>query len=422
MVARQKKLKKAKKKCSNEQTLTKGLKTSSTLGLLTYLVSGNRDFSFLILIGLSDCAHLFLCEEFLPKTGLLIRHSLSDNGRSTEGFRSKASSFELTWTILDLHRTPPTDRCCYKCNPELVIPFAPADKHDPRLVAFSHHFRYGLAPPVSRPGSSASVQTNTLTVSSFTPVRRPVKAPDEQQEKLRERLLVWRNEKHPERGSPIFLSAQVILPPKQLDAFVDLAARFLQEQTLTTQLIRKLVPWDSATESDLEEVLSIISDWRDTAAIVIPSTPTSQRRARKKKRADLPNNLATVRQTRPVIQPNFAPQLTPLARSTQPITQPSFTSRFRLPASPHPIQALNRHTNHFVNENVFQTPHPPTPRAMPGPSSYAAAVSSKPAPSTLHAPNFSMHAPLHPYSPFASSGLSWTPAPSTPVQKRPLIQ
>ena len=174
----------------------KGLKTSSTLGLLTYLVSGNRDFSFLILIGLSDCAHLFLREEFSPKTGLLIRHSLSDNGRSTEGFRSKASSFELTWTILDLHRTPPMDRCCYKCNPELVIPFTPADKHDPRLVAFSHHFRYGLAPPVSPPGSSASIQTNTLTVSSFTPVRRPVKAPEEQQEKLRERLLVWRNENH----------------------------------------------------------------------------------------------------------------------------------------------------------------------------------------------------------------------------------
>ncbi|KAF8816642.1 P-loop containing nucleoside triphosphate hydrolase protein [Phlegmacium glaucopus] len=248
---------------------------------------------------LPNCAHSFLREEFSPKTGLVIQRSLNDRGRTTDGFRSKTSSFELTWTILDLQRTPPKTRCCYWCNPELVAPLAPANRHDPRLATFSHHFQYGLAPPTSRPGSSASMQTNTSTASSIALPRRGIKVPTEEQDKLRERLLGWRNEKYRQRGSPIFLSAQIILPPKQLDALLAQSARFLQEQTLTTHLLRKLVPWDSATESDLEEVLLTINGWRETAAIVIPTTPTSQRRARKKTRANQPHNLTIPQQAHP---------------------------------------------------------------------------------------------------------------------------
>ena len=276
------------------------------------------------------------------------------------------------------------------------------------------------------------MQTNTLTTSSFTATRRGVKVPEAEQRKLRDRLHNWRNEKHRQYGLPIFLSAQVILPPKQMDAFVMQSARLLQEQTLTTHLLRKLVPWDSATESDMEELQSIISDWRDTASIAIPTTPTSQRRARKKKRAEQPRNLTTTPQARPVTQPNFTSHLTP--QTAQPITQPTFTSRFRLPAPPRLIQPLSVQSNLFIDENVFQTPHQHTP--MPGPSSYAAAVSSKPTPSTilsLHAQNNpyqqfptptlrATYAPLHNYSPFAPSGLSWTPTPSTPVHQRPLVQ
>jgi hypothetical protein len=79
------------------------------------------------------------------------------------------------------------------------------------------------------------------------------------------------------------------------------------------------------------------------------------------------------------MQPNFTSHLTPQAR--QPIMQPqaTFSSRFRLPGPPHLIQPLTPHTNHFIDENVFQTPQQP-PLAMPGPISYAAAVSSNPTP------------------------------------------
>ena len=366
--------------------------------------------------------HSFLREEFSPKTGLTIQHSLNDLGRSTDGFRSNNSSFELTWTVLDLQRTPPRERCCYECNPELLAPFAPTNKHDLRLSRFSHHFQYGLAPPAGRPGSSTSMQTNTSTASSFTPARRGVKVPKEEQDKLREQLCAWRNEKHHQRGLPIFLSGQVILPPKQLDAFVTHSSRFLQEQTLTTRLLQKLVPWDSATESDLEELLAAINDWRESAAIVIPTTPTSQRRACKKIRADL----TTPHPTRPIMQPNFTSHLTP--RPTQPTIQPTFTSRFHL-LQPHLSQQPTTHTDIFADENVFLTPHPPMQSYhpyIPGPSSYAAAVSSPSVPSTLHNPYQHLLTPTyarpHHYSPFASSGLSQTPNLSTPVHPKPRVQ
>ena len=213
--------------------------------------------------------------------------SLNDLGWSTDSFQSKTSSFELTWTILDLQRTPPKEWCCYKCNPELFAPFVPANKHDLHLSIFSHHFQYGLGLSAGCPGSSASTQTNTSTASSFTAAHWCVKVPKEELDKLREQLCTWRNKKHFQWGSPIFLSAQVILPPKQLNAFVMHGARFLWEQTLTTHLLQKLVPWDSVTESDLEELLIVINDWCESASIVVvPTTPTSQWHAHKETRAD----------------------------------------------------------------------------------------------------------------------------------------
>ena len=56
----------------------KGLKTSSILDRLACLVSDRMQ---IILIIISECAHLFLREEILPKMGLAIRHSLTDLGR-----------------------------------------------------------------------------------------------------------------------------------------------------------------------------------------------------------------------------------------------------------------------------------------------------------------------------------------------------
>ena len=148
-----------------------------------------------------------------------------------------------------------------------------------------------------------------------------------EQEKLHGKLINWRQKKHQLRGSPLFLSAHTILPPKQLNAFVSQSNQFLQEHTVTTRLLRKLVLWDSATETDLAEIVSIINDWRETAAIVVPSTPASQRRARKKGRpGPQPTDLDAVRAL-PIEQPTFTP-----------IEQPTFTSRFRLPRPGEQLQ------------------------------------------------------------------------------------
>ena len=202
-------------------------------------------------------------------------------------------------------------------------------------------------------------------------------------------------------------------------------ARFLWEQTLTAHFLQKLVPWNSATEYDLEELLIVINDWCESASIVVPTTPTSQRHACKKTRADQPTNLTTPQPARPIMWPNFTSHLTP--QPTQPTIQPTFTSCFQLP---HDI-------DHFADENVFQMPHPPMqshhsnpiPRQ---PSSYAEAVSSPSAPSlwpTLHTPcNPYQHflnptySQSHHYSPFVLSGLSQTPNSSTPVHQRPPVQ
>lgn len=237
----------------------------------------------------------------------------------------------MTWTILDLHRKPPPERCCYRCNPELVVPFSMATRHDPRLTTYSHHFVNGPAPPPSRPPSVAS---SVSAASSFVATRKSVKVPKEEEEKLLKRLCKWRDDKHRERGSPLFFSAQTILPPKQLNSFLSSTPKFLAEQHLTTRFLRKLVTWDSASESDWEDILSIISDWREAAAIVVPTTPPSQRRGRKKTRQS----------ARPSIeQPAF---MTTTPRAPQP-SQQTFTSRFRVPAGP------------VRDDNVFQTPRAP---------------------------------------------------------------
>ena len=130
----------------------------------------------------------------------------------------------------------------YKCNPELVIPFAPANKYDLCLLAFSHHFQYGLAPPVSRPGSSASMQTNTLTASSFTATRRRVKVPKEEQgfgtDFLFGEMICIDNEARQYfiQSRLSFLLSSWMLSSRRVHIF-------LQEQTLTSHFLRKLVPW-----------------------------------------------------------------------------------------------------------------------------------------------------------------------------------
>jgi hypothetical protein len=73
-----------------------------------------------------------------------------------------------------------------------------------------------------------------------------------------------------------FFSSQILFPPKQLQAFVDYCPKFLHEPAITPHFLCKL-PWDFTTDSNLEEIIRILHDWRETACLGPPATPTSQR-------------------------------------------------------------------------------------------------------------------------------------------------
>lgn len=244
--------------------------------------------------------------EFSPTTLLNIKKSLFETGYSEFGSRSKLSSFELTWTVLSLQRIPPATRCCYVCNPELATHFVAASKHDQRLRNFSADFLYPLGS--SRPGSSTSTRSDASNISTVS--RKAVtKVSLEEKERLHEKLIAWRREKHEQRGSPSFFSSQILLPPKQLQAFVDHCPKFLNEPTITPHFLRKLIPWDFASDSNLEEIIIILNDWRETACLGPPATPKSQRRARKKARSSyLDVQTPKTQRAPPPAQPNFLHQ------------------------------------------------------------------------------------------------------------------
>jgi len=281
-----------------------------------------------LLILMSVCAHKFLRENFSPNTLLMVCTSLDGNGPIKIGARSTGSSFEMTWTVLDLQRTPPYDRCCYVCNPASAQLYAASDNHDPRLRTFAAEFLQllGLAGP-SQPSSSVSTRTNDSHLSTFMAVTGGVKVSSEQKESLRKSLIVFRQQLWEEYGSQSFFSSQMYLPPKQLESFIQHCPKYLSTHNITSSFLRKLVKWDSARQTDLEKLANIILDWRESIQPVV--TPTSQCRARKKtKPMESPN-----RTPRPVPPPIF----TPLPPRPRPIPQPVVRPRpsnFHLPVHP----------------------------------------------------------------------------------------
>ena len=424
VVARRRRLKKARRIHSSGQILMKGSKTSSTLDRLACLVSDRMQACLtLFLLSFQD-VRIYSCVKsfrrrrvwpfdivsmtlggqlmvFGPKLPPSSLHGqfLTSRGHCL-GNDAATSVIPSCWLLL----RPPTSMICVSADFLTISSMAlprPWVALVPRLARKPIHPQLLVSLPLAEV-SKYRKRNKTRFANDFVLGEMKSIANEARQYFFQLRLSF-----RPSSWMPLTHSA-----------------RLLQEQTLTTRLLRKLVPWDSATESDLEELLTAINNWRESAAIVIPATPTSQRRARKK--SELINLLISqLHNPHALLCSNFTSRLTP--RPTQPTIQPTFTSRFRLPQPPHLSQHPAIHTNPFADENMFQTPRPPTqsyhPDA-PGPSSYAAA-SSPSAPSTLNpyqhflTPTYAR--PLH-YSPFASSGRSQVPNSSTPVHQRPPVQ
>jgi hypothetical protein len=285
--------------------------------------------------------------------------------------------------VLNLQRIPPATRCCSICNPDLATPFVSATKHDQRLHQFSADFLYPLA---SRPGSSMSMRSDISNTSNISR-KAANKVSLEEKERLNARLVAWRREKHEQRGSPSFFSHQILLPPKQLQAFVDNCPKFLQEATITPRFLRKLILWEFANESNLEEIIKILHDWRDTC-LKPPATPKSQHRARKKARSSHRDPLPVTPRVPPPAQPIFLREHT---------TTTSTSSKYI-----------------GSDENVFVTrqAHAPPP-SQPGPLPQVIYATPQPMRSSgLSASSLSHHYPTILAGPSTSSPAALTPGPN----------
>jgi len=214
-------------------------------------------------------------KNFSPETSLTIHTTLAKKGPVKTGSHSAAASFEMSWTVLNLQRTPPHDQCCYICNPTVALSYASSDIHDPQLHTFAADFLQPIVSAApSRPSSSISTRTNDSQLSTFTAVKGTAKVLSTQKEILRQSLVAFRHQLWEEHGSPSFFSSQMFLPPKQLDSFLQHCLKYLSTQSITTSFLQKLVKWDSVHKADLEKVVRIISDWRESIQLAI--TPTSQ--------------------------------------------------------------------------------------------------------------------------------------------------
>lgn len=256
-----------------------------------------NDTDYIILV----CSHKFISRTFRPDTRVTTYSSLADSTPTVVGLRSQQSSYECSWTILDLGRVPPPSRCCSNCNPHLLDSIQPAGPLDTRLYAFASDFIHPLALPPSRPTSAMSNVTQTSRASSnFVPVKEKQNVSRQEKDRLRGLLTDWLNARHVRRGSSVFISRDFGLPPKQMEKLVSSSGKFLSVATVTEKQVLGIVHLDLAIGTDLADICSVISDWRD--GMNISRTPHSQKRPTKRTRAETPV----------VPQPNFgSPAISP---------------------------------------------------------------------------------------------------------------
>lgn len=271
--------------------------------------------SFSILYFITDvvnivCSHHILSSTFRPNTRLTTYSTLAGGVPSTIGARSQQSSHELSWTVLDLGRAAPASRCCNICNPHLLAPLMPACPNDPRLYAFANDFIHPIAQPPSRPSSPASViSSSSRATTTFQPIKGKQNIAKHDKDRLRTLLSSWLDLRHARRGGSLFISRNFGLPPKQMEKLVASCGRFLASTDIGKKEVLKIVKLDMASDEDFADIAQVISGWREGLNII--QTPASQRRARKKARAE--DDVRT-----PVAQPNFYAAAGPTSLTPRP--------------------------------------------------------------------------------------------------------
>ncbi|KAJ7767408.1 hypothetical protein DFH07DRAFT_769524 [Mycena maculata] len=216
--------------------------------------------------------------------------SLEATTPTSIGEISRNSVYELHWTQLDLPgRSPPKNCCCGPCHPTLLAWFTPSSARDHRLRQFAAEFINPIAKPEQddpdpRPTSPGSVNSDdSADTVDFEPLAKGQSVSKAEKETLRARLVEWRILRHKKRGSSKFLSPEVALFPRTLEALVSSSGKFLSEAVIGKKQILAVVKhWDFGTDEDFHDVAEIISHWW---SIFVSATPKSQHRTHKRTRA-----------------------------------------------------------------------------------------------------------------------------------------
>ncbi|KAJ7229480.1 hypothetical protein C8J57DRAFT_1534450 [Mycena rebaudengoi] len=297
------------------------------------------------------CSHKFIFKFFRPRTGLSTFTSLEATAPAFVGEVSEGSAQELSWIVMDLpNKSPPRDRCCGHCNSKLLDTFQPSHNRDHRLLQFSAEFIHPIAAPSSRPTSPVSVHTDdshaSVVTVDFERRLKPSPVPKADKDDLRELLVSWRTEHHKKRGSSKFLSADVALPPRQLESLISSSGKFLTHAVIgKLQILTVVKNWDFATDEDFRDVAAIISDWR---LRFTSTTPKSQHRAQKRTRTGSVS-------IQPPPQPLFSP------RPTTPAQLASTSYHWHSPNhTPMPTHAKPPDVFSSPSISIISRPNPPS--------------------------------------------------------------
>lgn len=235
-----------------------------------------------------DCAHTYLRGHFRPATKLDLYFTLDQDTNTIpaeSGSRSTAAQCELSWTVLDLSRTPPSDRCCTRCNPEILSRYPPL--RPARCSTENLRIRFPLPYPISQSCFSATTSryfnifqciSNIGNIpnefsSCFRPLYTRSSCSDQRQE-LEKALDKWLIERQAARSNGrSLMSKRVDMSDAQLKKLADHGGDFLRERIFTPDLICKFVEWDLASPEDLRAVADVIMDWRPDAQLVNGLSP-----------------------------------------------------------------------------------------------------------------------------------------------------
>ncbi|KAJ6614367.1 hypothetical protein B0H10DRAFT_2191533 [Mycena sp. CBHHK59/15] len=255
-------------------------------------------------------------------------------------------------------RSPPADRCCGLCNPFQLAWFRPSSARYHHLRHFAADFVNPIAEPEQkdpdpRPTSpSSAISDESTDTIDFEPFEKGQSVSKAEKDTLRARLVEWRLLRHKKRGSNKFLSSEVALPPRTLEALVSSSGKFLSEAVIGKKKILAIVKhWDFGTDEDFRDVAEIVSDWR---TIFVSVTPKSQHRTHKRTRAGSVSIPAPP-------QPTFTPTRQPMAPQNCTQSSPN-TNTLRLHINSINIPRTPNSTRHSMADDVFSSPATPASR------------------------------------------------------------